>query len=114
MMSVNALESLSRPCGNNDNTKTLAKESEQSLDTDYIESSCQSCQPEAPLVLKDGLPVRPGVKQCNWYKKTGKCTYGVDCKWDHSEPSPIASFGHWAKKDVPRSAGPLSHGAKPA
>ena len=30
-------------------------------------------------------PVRPGVPDCQYYLKTGKCTYGARCKFNHPE-----------------------------
>lgn len=32
-----------------------------------------------------GLPMRPGSPPCSFFIRTGKCSYGPTCKWDHPE-----------------------------
>lgn len=32
-----------------------------------------------------GLPLRPGAEPCTFFLKTGSCSYGATCKWDHPE-----------------------------
>jgi len=32
-----------------------------------------------------GYPIRPGHTSCSFFLKTGTCSYGVECKWDHPE-----------------------------
>lgn len=32
-----------------------------------------------------GFPIREGSLPCTFYLKTGTCTYGETCKWDHPE-----------------------------
>eukprot|EP00397_Hematodinium_sp_SG-2012_P023052 GEMP01023925.1.p1 GENE.GEMP01023925.1~~GEMP01023925.1.p1 ORF type:complete len:395 (+),score=63.54 GEMP01023925.1:54-1238(+) len=32
-----------------------------------------------------GFPLRPGQGPCSFYMKTGSCSYGNTCKWDHPE-----------------------------
>jgi len=31
----------------------------------------------------EGLPIRPGMQKCGYYLKSGKCTYGPGCRFDH-------------------------------
>lgn len=41
-----------------------------------------------------GLPRREGVQHCPFYMKTGTCSYGVNCKFDHPPPGEVmASAG---------------------
>lgn len=32
-----------------------------------------------------GLPLRPGSQPCSFFLKTGSCSYGATCRWDHPE-----------------------------
>lgn len=39
-----------------------------------------------------GYPVRPGAQPCTFFVKTGTCSYGMACKWDHPEEyTPLAA-----------------------
>ncbi|CAO2826052.1 unnamed protein product [Amaranthus hypochondriacus] len=41
-----------------------------------------------------GLPRREGVQNCPFYMKTGTCSYGINCKFDHPPPGEVmASTG---------------------
>mmetsp|Transcript_15680 Transcript_15680/g.23030 ORF Transcript_15680/g.23030 Transcript_15680/m.23030 type:complete len:469 (-) Transcript_15680:324-1730(-) len=33
----------------------------------------------------EDYPSRPGQPACRFYMKTGKCSYGASCRWDHPE-----------------------------
>lgn len=43
--------------------------------------------PVAPAVgfNSQGLPMRPGSQPCSFFLKTGSCSYGATCRWDHPE-----------------------------
>jgi len=32
---------------------------------------------------EEGLPIRPGMQKCGFFLKSGKCTYGPTCRFDH-------------------------------
>ncbi|KAI7756565.1 hypothetical protein M8C21_009875 [Ambrosia artemisiifolia] len=34
-----------------------------------------------------GYPLRPGEKECSYFVNTGKCKFGVTCKFDHPQPA---------------------------
>uniref|UniRef100_A0A803N5K8 C3H1-type domain-containing protein n=1 Tax=Chenopodium quinoa TaxID=63459 RepID=A0A803N5K8_CHEQI len=36
-----------------------------------------------------GLPRREGVEHCPFYMKTGTCSYGANCKFDHPPPGEV-------------------------
>lgn len=36
-------------------------------------------------VNSKGYPLRDGVSPCSFFQKTGNCSYGPTCKWDHPE-----------------------------
>lgn len=36
-------------------------------------------------ITSEGLPMRPGVRICETYFKTGNCRSGSSCRWDHPE-----------------------------
>lgn len=38
-----------------------------------------------------GYPMRPSMPICTLYSKTGRCSFGIDCKWDHPPPVTTAS-----------------------
>jgi len=40
-----------------------------------------------------GYPIRPSEKECAFFVKNGKCSFGKTCKWNHPEESVGASFG---------------------
>lgn len=44
-----------------------------------------------------GYPTRAGAQPCTFFLKTGTCSYGISCKWDHPEglggSQPQGAFG---------------------
>lgn len=44
---------------------------------------------EAPVLQFNflGLPIRPGEKECPQYNRNGSCNYGLNCMFDHPDPS---------------------------
>lgn len=39
--------------------------------------------PEEVVYNEDGLPVRPGVQMCGYYLRSGTCTFGPTCRFNH-------------------------------
>mmetsp|Transcript_16781 Transcript_16781/g.41313 ORF Transcript_16781/g.41313 Transcript_16781/m.41313 type:complete len:371 (-) Transcript_16781:145-1257(-) len=38
-----------------------------------------------PMLNSYGYPLRPGVPPCSFYQRTGTCSFGATCKWNHPE-----------------------------
>lgn len=54
-----------------------------------------------------GFPSRPGTQSCQFYLKTGTCSYSATCKWDHPEGAGGSMAGGVMKgrpSFVPRAA----------
>eukprot|EP00397_Hematodinium_sp_SG-2012_P067608 GEMP01105548.1.p1 GENE.GEMP01105548.1~~GEMP01105548.1.p1 ORF type:complete len:151 (-),score=25.76 GEMP01105548.1:297-749(-) len=41
-----------------------------------------------------GYPLRPAQQACGFFSKTGTCSYGASCKWDHPEEYCALSVNH--------------------
>jgi hypothetical protein len=39
------------------------------------------------------LPSRPGTEACGYYMRTGKCSYGASCRFDHPRTKCVAGVG---------------------
>jgi len=68
--------------------------------------------PQAPLpgaigVTQNslGYPLRPGQQPCSYFSKTGTCSFGASCKWDHPEEYCQLAVNH------PQGPPPIPSGA---
>jgi len=39
--------------------------------------------PQEVVYNEEGLPIRPGMQKCSSFLRSGKCTYGPTCRFDH-------------------------------
>lgn len=67
---------------------------------------------EAEGVNSLGYPLRPGAAPCAFFAKTGNCSYGGSCKWDHPEEfcQPGGQSAQAAAPGKPRQALATPHG----
>lgn len=62
--------------------------------------------PQLPPGMAPVYPSRPGEKACAFFMKTGTCSYGAGCRFDHPSWVPAGGVPDW--KD-----GPVSDGLPP-
>ncbi|CAF2044835.1 unnamed protein product [Brassica rapa] len=44
------------------------------------------------MVESSEYPVRPGIKDCQFYLRTGRCGYGENCCYNHPKIKPTVYF----------------------
>eukprot|EP00270_Netrium_digitus_P016398 TRINITY_DN587_c0_g1_i1.p1 TRINITY_DN587_c0_g1~~TRINITY_DN587_c0_g1_i1.p1 ORF type:complete len:545 (-),score=94.65 TRINITY_DN587_c0_g1_i1:191-1780(-) len=47
-----------------------------------------------------GLPQRPGVKECAFFMRTGSCSYGAECRFNHPVWVDVGGIPDWKEEDV--------------
>ncbi|GAQ85257.1 hypothetical protein KFL_002260130 [Klebsormidium nitens] len=76
-------------------------EGSKRLRTTYPETyqDPRSARYQAHAAPTGGYPQRPGEQKCSFYMRTGKCSYGSDCKFDHPAWVPPEGIPGWKEEE---------------